>query len=163
MTSQIFELEPISIEETLELIPEALKTTYQQMPYINWEKAKEKYKYEINWSEISSILQFYISTRLTDYTEKDLKERVFTIEIPEEMVSCMSYINQLSLVFRKGDSLFSVSIDRYRKLTIHHLGDAYHDSLTWFYDIKDILCTEGVVKDKNYCEFWGISNDYQDV
>ncbi len=75
----------------------------------------------------------------------------------------MSYINQLNLSFRKGGSAFIVTIDRYRILTIKHRGDVFNDSLTWFYDIKDILCTEGVVKDENYCRFWDISNDYKEI
>ncbi|MBE7713766.1 MAG: hypothetical protein E7Z87_08480 [Cyanobacteria bacterium SIG26] len=163
MKNKIYDLEAMSLADTLELLPETLKNHYKNTSFIDWEKAKKKYSSNIKWADISNILQFYIGTRLSEQTEQELKENIFTIEIPEEMVTCMSYINQLSLVFRKGDSLFSVQIDRYRKLTIQYIGEAYHDCLTWFYDIKNLLCTEGVVKDANYCTFWGISNDYREV
>ena len=160
---EIIKLGPVTIEDTIEMLPETMTDNYKNLPYINWEKAKNKYQYKIDWNEASSIVQFYINTLLDKYSEKDLKEKLFQIEIPEAMVPCMSYINQLNLSFRKGDSVFIVKIDRYRILTIYHVGDAYNDSLTWFYDIKNILCTEGVVKDDKYCEFWGISDYYREV
>lgn len=90
-------------------------------------------------------------------------DNIFTIEIPDALAPCISYINQLNLSFRKGDSAFIVTIDPYRILTIHYLGDIFNDSLTWFCDINDILCTEGVVKDENYCSFWGISDEYREI
>ncbi len=100
---------------------------------------------------------------LANYSAKDLKQNYVTIEIPEALVPCMSYINQLNLTFRKGNSVFAITIDCYRILTVRYLGNVFQESLTWFYDIKDILCTEGVVKDKNYCKFWNISDDYREI
>ena len=155
-------LGPVEWDEILESIPENMKNMYKELPYIGWEEAKAKYKNNLDWKDASIVIQCYIDIMLANYTEKDLTEKNFCIEIPESFVPSMSYINQLNLTFRKGDSIFAVILNRYRILTIHYLGNAYNDSLTWFYDIKNILCTKGVVKDKNYCKFWGISSDYSE-
>lgn len=41
-------LGPVNIEDVIEMIPENMKNLYKDLPYINWEKAKNKYKYEID-------------------------------------------------------------------------------------------------------------------
>ncbi len=48
MKRNTIKLGPVPIEELIEMIPESLKSTYKNLPYINLEKAKDRYRYKIN-------------------------------------------------------------------------------------------------------------------
>ena len=101
-----------------------------------------------------NVIQFYLSALLNKFTEEELKEKTVIVELPEELAEQVSFIRQQNLLFRKGNSAFSVTITPYRELVVEYDSEINAKDVTWYSNILGILSVNRVVKDKSYMEFW---------
>ena len=147
-------LNAISIADVLKNINKEDKENLEKYSFVDFGGAVTKYSKPIETEDVMNILQFYLSALLNKFTEEELKEKTVIVELPEELSTQRSFIRQQNLLFRKGDSAFSVTITPFRELVVEYNSEINAKDVTWYSNILGILSVNGVVKDKSYVNFW---------
>lgn len=154
MANNIIKINAISIADVLKNINKEDKENLEKYSFVDFEGAVTKYSKPIKTEDVMNVIQFYLSALLNKFTEEELKEKTVIVELPEELAEQVSFIRQQNLLFRKGNSAFSVTITPYRELVVEYDSEINAKDVTWYSNILGILSVNRVVKDKSYMEFW---------
>lgn len=147
-------LNAISIADVLKNIYKNDKENLEKYSFVDFEEAVTKYSKPIETEDVMNVIQLYLSALLNKFTEEELKEKTVIVELPEELVTQVSFIRQQNLLFRKGDSAFSVTVTPYRELVVEYDGEVDTKDVTWYSNILGVLGVNSIVKDKSYMDFW---------
>ena len=153
MANNIIKINAISIADVLKNINKEDKENLEKYSFVDFEGAVTKYSKPIKTEDVMNVIQFYLSALLNKFTEEELKEKTVIVELPEELAEQVSFIRQQNLLFRKGNSAFSVTITPYRELVVEYDSEINAKDVTWYSNILGILSVNRVVKDKSYMEF----------
>ena len=154
MGNMIIKLNAISVADIIKNINKADKENLKKYSYVDFEGAVTKYSKPIETEDVMNVIQFYLSAFLNKSTEEELKENTVIVELPEELSTQISFIRQQTLLFRKGDSVFSVTIKPYSELVVKYDSKIDTKDVTWYSNILGILSVNGIVKDDSYFNFW---------
>ena len=154
MANNIIKINAISIADVLKNINKEDKENLEKYSFVDFEGAVTKYSKPIKTEDVMNVIQFYLSALLNKFTEEELKEKTVIVELPEELAEQVSFIRQQNLLFRKGNSAFSVTITPYRELVVEYDSEINAKDVTWYSNILGILSVNRVVKDKSYMDFW---------
>lgn len=154
MANNIIKINAISIADVLKNINKEDKENLEKYSFVDFDGAVTKYSKPIKTEDVMNVIQFYLSALLNKFTEEELKEKTVIVELPEELAEQVSFIRQQNLLFRKGNSAFSVTITPYRELVVEYDSEINAKDVTWYSNILGILSVNRVVKDKSYMEFW---------
>lgn len=154
MANNIIKINAISIANVIKNINKNDKENLEKYSFVDFEGAVTKYSKPIETEDVMNVLQLYLSALLNKFTEEELKEKTVIVELPEELAEQVSFIRQQNLLFRKGNSVFSVTINPYKELIVEYDSEINAKDITWYSNILGILSVNGIVKDKSYMEFW---------
>lgn len=147
-------IDAISIADVITNLNKEDRENLEKYSFVDIEGAVTKYSKPIETEDVMNILQFYLSALLYKFTEEELKETTVVIELPEELVAHISFIRQQNLLFRKGNSTYSVKVTPIGELVVSYDGETDTKDVTWYSNVLGLLSANGIVKDKSYIDFW---------
>lgn len=153
-TMKIQKINAISIADAIKNISNADREKLEKYSFVDIEGAIAKYSQPIKAEDVMNVLQFYLLALLYNFTEDELKETTTVVELPEELVTHISFIRQQNLLFKKGNSAFSVKITPYRELVVQYDSKIDTKNITWYSNVLGLLSVNGIVRDKSYMDFW---------